>query len=305
MSLVDPKASLLATAWPALENEVRLRFEEWKTAQSRPAVDEEIASIAAAGESNLLIMPPPSEQPHMEEPTRIRRLPSGYKRDGLSVDAFQDNESVRRSQARVSAAEEGDASFYLRHQGGLLSRALGTAVHALLEELSRLRLELDWDPSRIGIARLVPKIAGNIRSSGVDPKQAEAIAAQALKVVLGASYDPDGQWILSPRENAVSEIKWTGVVENSLRTVRVDRVFRAGISPESEGQQAWWIIDYKTTHEANPGLDPEAALSKLRPLFAPQIAAYAQILRNLHGADTTLRAGLYYPRMLMLDWWEL
>jgi ATP-dependent exoDNAse (exonuclease V) beta subunit len=305
VSLVDPKASLLATAWPALENEVRLRFEEWKTAHSRLAVDEEIASIAAKGESNLLIMPSPSAQPHMEEPTRMRRLPSGYQRDGLSADAFPGNESVRQSQAIVSAAEEGEASFYVRHQGGLLSRALGTAVHALLEELSRLRLELDWDAARIGVACLAPKIAGNIRSSGVDPKQAEAIAAQALKVALDASHDPDGQWILSPREDAVSEIEWTGVVENSLRTVRVDRVFRAGLSPQSEGQQAWWIIDYKTAHQANPGLDPEVALSKLRPLFAPQIAAYARILRNLHGADTTLRAGLYYPRMLMLDWWEL
>jgi len=42
-----------------------------------------------------------------------------------------------------------------------------------------------------------------------------------------------------------------------------------------------------------------------RPLFAPQLQAYAQILRNLHGPDATIRAGLYYPRMLLLDWWEL
>jgi len=43
----------------------------------------------------------------------------------------------------------------------------------------------------------------------------------------------------------------------------------------------------------------------LRPLFAPQLEAYAKVLRNLHGADTQIRAGLYYPRELLLDWWQL
>jgi len=79
----------------------------------------------------------------------------------------------------------------------------------------------------------------------------------------------------------------------------VDRVFRAGLTPESDGETAWWIVDYKTAHADS--LDPAA----LRPLFAPQIEAYARVLRNLHGADAVVRAGLYYPRMLMLDWWEL
>jgi hypothetical protein len=83
----------------------------------------------------------------------------------------------------------------------------------------------------------------------------------------------------------------------------VDRVFRAGLEPLSEGQQAWWIIDYKTANSDNPD-DPAAVLAALRKLFAPQLEAYAQILRNLHGPDATLRAGLYYPRMLLLDWWE-
>ena len=64
-----------------------------------------------------------------------------------------------------------------------------------------------------------------------------------------------------------------------------------------------WIIDYKTAHADN--LDPAASLSQLRPFFAPQLEAYAKVLRSLHGADSVIRAGLYYPRMLLLDWWEL
>ena len=66
---------------------------------------------------------------------------------------------------------------------------------------------------------------------------------------------------------------------------------------------AWWIVDYKTAHADSA--DPALTLPALRPLFAPQIEAYARVLRNLHGADAVVRAGLYYPRMLLLDWWEL
>jgi hypothetical protein len=43
----------------------------------------------------------------------------------------------------------------------------------------------------------------------------------------------------------------------------------------------------------------------LRKIFAPQLEAYAAILRNLRGADAPIYAGLYYPRMVSLDWWQL
>ncbi len=51
--------------------------------------------------------------------------------------------------------------------------------------------------------------------------------------------------------------------------------------------------------------DPSIALPELRKILAPQLEAYAAILRNLHSVDLPIRAGLYYPRMVSLDWWEL
>jgi ATP-dependent exoDNAse (exonuclease V) beta subunit len=182
---------------------------------------------------------------------------------------------------------------------------LGTAVHALLEELARLRATNDWVVSRAELQRSEPRIAAQIRASGIDPSQAHTIAAQAVQLALSASQDPIAQWILSPHAGAVSEVRWAGVVAGTLTTVRVDRVFRAGLDPLSEGQQAWWIVDYKTAHAGAPGQSPSAALLELRKLFAPQLEAYATMLRNLHGPDAIIRAGLYYPRMLLLDWWEL
>ncbi len=74
-SLADPaKNSLLATAWPALEDEVRSRFEEWKTAREKSlAGEDQVIETIAASESNLLVMPTPAK------PTLLRRLPLGLR----------------------------------------------------------------------------------------------------------------------------------------------------------------------------------------------------------------------------------
>jgi ATP-dependent exoDNAse (exonuclease V) beta subunit len=183
---------------------------------------------------------------------------------------------------------------------------LGTAVHTLLEKLTRLRTMLDWEAARSALQLDEPRVAALVRAVGVDKIQAAQIAARALQVALDASHDPIGAWIFSPHAGAASEAGWTGVVDGGLKTVRVDRIFQAGSTPGSEGSEGvdcWWIIDYKTAHADN--LDSTQALPELRPLFAPQVKAYAEILHKLRGADAPVFAGLYYPRMLLLDWWEI
>ncbi|MDR3726466.1 MAG: UvrD-helicase domain-containing protein [Terracidiphilus sp.] len=311
--LAEPTGSLLATAWPALEEEVRARFEQWKADRAASQSEENVVeSIAASGQSNLLVMPAPAK------PTILRRLPQNYTPVAIAIpesDAAQTLGALsiphlfaewvgnQSSQLTGLSSEAASTTLYARHQGGLLSRVLGTAVHSLLEELSRQRIHLDWDAARAALQPFEPRIAAQIRAVGVDPAQSAGIAAKAMSQALDASRDPNGQWILSPHPQAQSEARWAGVVAGSLRTVQVDRVFRAGLTPLSEGEQAWWIVDYKTAHADN--LDPAAALPELRKLFAPQLAAYAQMLRNLHGQDAVLRAGLYYPRMLQFDTWEL
>ncbi len=52
--LAEPAGSLLATAWPALEGEVRARFEQWKAERATAQDGEDVVeSIAASGQSNL------------------------------------------------------------------------------------------------------------------------------------------------------------------------------------------------------------------------------------------------------------
>jgi ATP-dependent helicase/nuclease subunit A len=303
-ALVEPTNSLLATAWPALQEEVRAHFEGWKTVRTSYAAAEEqvIESIAAAGDGNLFAMLTPTS-PTPVKPTLVRCLPPHYRPSAASFLSFSGKTAGDgESQAAHSSSELGSSSLYSRHEGGLLARALGNAVHAFLEELSRLRTELDWEAARAGLRKLEPRIAASIRASGVDRRKSSSIAAEALQLAVNASHSPEGQWILSPHTGSGSEVRWAGMVSGGLRTVRVDRVFRAGLEPVSEGEQAWWIIDYKTAYADD---DPAATLPALRKLFAPQLEAYGQMLRNLHGPGATLRAGLFYPRMLLLDWWEL
>jgi ATP-dependent exoDNAse (exonuclease V) beta subunit len=308
LTLAEPVNCLLATAWPALEEEVCARFEEWKAdrAASEMHGEQEIESIAASGESNLLVMPQPVR------PTVLRRLPTDYS-TRLEVYGFPSVFS-QVSESRPGAPAEsaipgigaGSSRLYTRHEGGLLSRALGTAVHRLLEELARLRTEFSWEAARAALRHFEPRIAAQARAVGVDQAQAARIAAQALKYALDASHDPIGTWILSPHLSAASEAGWVGVIAGGLRAVRVDRVFRAGITPGAGGEECWWIIDYKTVYADN--IDPARALPEFRALFAPQVEAYGEVLRKLHAAEAhgcRIQAGLYYPRMLLLDCWEL
>ena len=295
LALADPSVGLLATAWPGIEEEVRARFAAWKAAR-QPAVpagaeasNAEIEYVAAGADSNLVVLPSPAR------PTLLRRLPPDY--------TPRQQMGHRKPQPAGFPSESTSSRLYARHEGGLAARALGTAVHALFEELARLRATADWEAARAALGKFAPRMAAQVRAVGIPPAQAERIAADALRLALNASSDPLAQWILAPHPEAASEVNWSGVVGGSLTSVRIDRVFRAGLGPHSEGDTVWWIVDYKTAHADN--LDPAAALPQLRPLFAAQLETYAKILRNLHGVNAQVRAGLYYPRMLLFDWWEL
>jgi ATP-dependent helicase/nuclease subunit A len=296
-SLTEPSVGLLTAAWPALEGQIRARFDEWKSTRQPAAAsnaegDGEIEYLAASA-SNLLVMP--STAPPPVRPTLLRRLPEDYTPAQIL--------DVQSRVPQVSPLRPGKAQLYTRHEGGLHSRALGIAVHALLEELARGCVTDDWQVAASAIRHHEARVAAQVRAAGIAPTQAAQIAANALQIALTASQDPIGQWILSPHPEAASEVRWIGIINGSLTEVRVDRVFRAGLAPQSEGHAAWWIVDYKTAHAET--LDPAATLPQLRLLFAPQLEAYGQVLRNLHGADAIIRAGLFYPRMSLFDWWDL
>lgn len=287
LTLAEPSKCLLATAWPARGEEIRAHFETWRSSQQSETsnVEIELESLAAAGADNVITMP---------RATILRRLPAGFNPpSAVPIDL----------DASGTLIGSGVTNAYDRHQGGLPSRALGNAVHKLLEELARLRMRYEWSEARRRLEEFRPRILSLVRSTGIAPAQAEKIAAQAVDCALAASQDPHGQWILSPHADAVSESGWAGVIGGDQRQIRIDRLFRAGLEPLQPGTSALWIIDYKTAHVDRP--DPARVLPAFRAAFEPQLKMYAALLANLHGPETQLRAGIYFPRMLLFDWWEL
>jgi len=291
--LPKPVGTLLATAWPGLEEEIQQRFEEWRASlQPSKQEDKIIDSVAAsASESSLLMMTPAPKA------TLLRRLPPDFR--------FT-SETLHANALVPPVIGLNDEDVYQRHEGGLLARTLGIAVHSLLEQAARLRETLDWNEARSLLSNAQAKITAQIRSVGLELHQANQIARQALEIALEATHDSAGQWILSPHSDAANEVRWAGIVKDEVRTVQVDRVFRAGAAPQVNEGDCWWIVDYKTAHvDITDKADPATILPQLRALFAPQLQIYAEVLRKLHGSGAQINAGLYYPRMLLLDWWEI
>ena len=208
-ALCDPRDSLLATAWPALEADVRRRFDQWAKAPE----DLEVGAMAAAGGDNVIEMPRPAR------PAIVRRLPIDYRAPETGF-AF--------SACAEEIAGLGGPQLYQRHEGGAVSRALGSAVHALFEELARLRTSYGWPEARERLRKIQPVVIAKLRSVGMDGREAANVAEQAMEIAIKASHDPAGQWILSPHAKAASEVRWAGVIGGALHEVRVDRVFRGG-----------------------------------------------------------------------------
>jgi ATP-dependent helicase/nuclease subunit A len=279
-TLCEPADGLLATAWPAIEPEVQTQFNAWLGEDEAAELE---ALAASAG--NVVTMP------SAPRPALLRRLPANFETPpmpGLSTGA--------------SDAASESFPLYERHEGGWQSRALGSAVHRALEHLAGVRSSSSWEESRARLNDFRGSLMSSARALGFDRERAGQIAAQALEIALRAANDPLAQWILAPHTGAASEVRWTGVLNGALRTVQADRVFRAGKLPLSDGNDTWWIIDYKTSG-TGPTTDP-VSLPALRAQFAPQLALYAQVLRKLHAEHIEIRAGLYYPRTLQFDSWE-
>jgi hypothetical protein len=111
--------------------------------------------------------------------------------------------------------------------------------------------------------------------------------------------DPDGAWILATHPGAQSEASWTLWNDDALETLRADRVFVAGKSPQTYGEDHLWVIDYKMSAPAGD----KNFLERQREIYAPQLIRYARVLKEAQKIELPVRYGLYYPRIGQLDWW--
>ncbi|MGC2637337.1 MAG: UvrD-helicase domain-containing protein [Acidobacteriaceae bacterium] len=274
--------SLLATAWPALHR----AFEE--------AAARRQAAVPAA---RVLTFPEPAVQPGVLEElaaeadssSKPRRLASGFEPQPAGTNVI----------AAAGLQGSPDAPEFRRPEGSRLARVIGSAIHELLQ---RVGSQLGQLPPH----QLRARAASLLRASALTGEALESATESLMHMLLACAADPVCQWILAPHPDAQSEAAWSGYAPGSrLRTLRADRVFRAGPEPLAPGSDTLWVIDYKTGSEtAASHADRAGLLAKHHSLYAPQLMAYARALRALHGPDTPLRLGLYYPALAAFDFWE-
>ena len=174
--LVQPRESLLRTAWPAWQTEIQRRFDEGRAAVSlaQPATVDSIAASSSEPASGNLF----EFQSFADEPTLLRRLPPEFSASRAALVHDEDEPLV------------GAGRLYERHEGGLLSRALGKAVHALFQQLAQRLATQTPVAALAALTEQRPRIAADLRATGIDSSKAVRMAAQALQIVHQAANDP-------------------------------------------------------------------------------------------------------------------
>jgi ATP-dependent exoDNAse (exonuclease V) beta subunit len=270
------KDSLLATAWPALQDDFDAAARAPQPAPPRvlafpiPGVLDEIAAAA-----------PSASAP-------------GPRRLLLDVEPMPRGANVAVTGTYPTGS--GEASDFRRPEGSRQARLIGSAVHTILQRLGP-------DLAACPPADLRARAASLLRAAALAGDALASATAAVTKMLRACAADPVCHWILAAHPDAQSEVSWTGYLSEEttrLRTLRADRIFRAGPAPLADGSDVFWIIDYKTS----PGPSGALFLAQERSRYAPQLEAYARVLRTLHGEKTVLRLGLYYPALSVLDWWE-
>ena len=188
-----------------------------------------------------------------------------------------------------------------RPEGSFEARALGTAVHAFVELLTKRGAGgLSIEALHREVAGWAPRISAALRADGLAPAVVDQLTIRVQTGLTNMLKDPEGVWIISPHENATSELALTSWREKRS-SVRMDRVFLGGEKPLDAGSDCLWIIDYKTATHGRDGLDE--FLAEERDKYEEQMDAYAQMMQDRVGAGR-LRVGLYYPMLSRLIWWE-
>ena len=310
----------MATAWPALEMKVRERFAVWKSDRAEQTGLSLAAAAAVAG--NVLTMPGGAAV----KPTLMRRLPEGYAQQSTPRLYARTHASAATAAAEQSADlpenliddETARPTLFSRTEGGLYSRLDGTAIHALMERLARLRVLMESREAATALAASLPGIIAMARGAGLPALAAQGLAADAIAVVQRTLEDAAGAWVLAPHAEAEIESRWTAVLAPETGSADRDKGRRWNLRPDrvfhSEGMDggsaAWWVIDYKTSRAPEHVIADARAradfLGEHRTRYEGQLAAYARVLRALQGGPDTLpvRAGVYYPRLRLFDWWE-
>ncbi|MDX1518944.1 MAG: 3'-5' exonuclease, partial [Gammaproteobacteria bacterium] len=165
---------------------------------------------------------------------------------------------------------------------GELIRHVGSVVHRCLQRMADEGIE-NWNRSRIQASCAWFEL--QLRQLGVHGEHLPIARADVCNALNAFLEDDQGRWILSNDHlEARNEYGLTGVINNRIINVRIDRTFVS-----SDGTR--WIIDYKTGRhgETDLGLFLDRELERYRG----QLERYARLMRA-HD-ERPIKLGLYFP----------
>lgn len=119
---------------------------------------------------------------------------------------------------------------------------------------------------------------------GTGDNQAASIATAQLQKLLASEI---GQWAISPHDQHESESRYQTVVDGTLSTIVLDRMF------VENGTR--WILDYKTGQQAD--------LQAVRERYRPQLERYARAMATIYPEP--IKAGLLLTDLPQLEIVEL
>jgi ATP-dependent exoDNAse (exonuclease V) beta subunit len=278
--------SLLEAAWPAAKS----HFAE---AASVPANAAKmfVRSLFPAAQEDQFVGDLAAGAEEQGQPAMLQRLPLGFEPE--------------RRFAIEHRLSHGDAAMapapFERPEGSFEARAFGNAVHAFAEMLTKRRADgTGVDALLREVAGWTPRIAAVLRGEGLGPAIVDQLVVRVKTALGNMLKDAEGLWVLSPHQDAVSELALTSWAR-TRSSVRLDRVFLAGQRPLDAGDDCLWIIDYKTAAHGREGV--EEFLAEERVKYGTQMDVYARMMRDRAEAGV-LRVGLYYPMLPRLIWWE-
>ena len=159
-------------------------------------------------------------------------------------------------------------------------RRIGTVTHGFLQQIGREGLSR-WNDQVI--EQRIISIRGALLGAGISPAAITAATDKVVASLKAVLQDRSGRWVLDAHEDAHTEFEVSGVIDNEVCRVKLDRTFIEA------GER--WIVDYKVTDME--GGAREDFLKAQVEKYRPDLQIYKQVMAAFDPRP--IRLALYFP----------